>query len=717
MRPACDTVCIELENSSQEFPARQNAAQKKRRRSVKALFGCALNHTRLSKKVQASRLLIFAVACRSAGSIMSSVRSNLEHSESTAGLPLAASRPVAFGPGPIFRCGKSMSDSLPAPRAKAWTAAWIAGAVLTIVVGGVYGRAAHAPFVHDDNISVLDNPSIVRLRPLFGTADRPGPLNPPRDAVTSGRPLVNLSLALNYRVGGYDTLGYHVVNIVLHILSSVLLYGIVRRTLLLDCFRDRFGAVSFQLGVAVALVWAIHPLQSDSVEYVSQRTESMMGLFYLATLYASLRYFVAETGPSRILAGLGATLACLSGMACKEVMVSAPVMTLLFDWTFVSGSFRAAIKKSWPLYAGLASGWLLLLTLNINAPRSHAAGLRAGLPAYVWWFTQAKVVLLYLKLSIWPWPLVIHYEMPFLRTLSAALPWLAPVALLGGATLFLLWRRSTFGYLGAWFFLILSPTLVVPMPSEVMAERRMYLPLAAVVVLVVVGGFSAIRRLESSWLSNVESFSPRRLALPVTMIASVVLAIVFCVVTSCRLDAYHDVITMWRDTVAHQPKNVRATINLGCSLDAAGRHEEAVEQFEHALEIDPAHPDVGLAHRSLGLTCATLNQPEKAIHHLELAMRLRPDETKDHGLLGGLLVSVRRYPEAVRELELAAAQDPSDVLVLANLAFAHANMSRWPEALREAENARALAIAQGETSWAAQLDSWLKTYRGRLEQR
>ena len=297
------------------------------------------------------------------------------------------------------------------PKISARRAGWIAFTVLAVVVGTVYGRASHAPFVHDDNISVLGNPSIVRLWPLFGTGDHPGPLNPPRDAVTSGRPVVNLSLALNHHFGAFDPWGYHVVNVIIHVLSSLVLYGIVRRTLLLERFRDRFGVAAVPLGLAVALLWAIHPLQTDSVEYVSQRTESLMGLFYLAALYASLRYFTAETSRGKGLAATGASLVCLAGMACKEVMVSAPLMTLLFDRSFVSGSFRGALKKSWPLYSGLAGGWVLLLALNIDAPRSRAAGLNAGLPVYVWWFTQAKVVLLYLKLSIWPWPLVIHHDM------------------------------------------------------------------------------------------------------------------------------------------------------------------------------------------------------------------------------------------------------------------------------------------------------------------
>lgn len=141
----------------------------------------------------------------------------------------------------------AMSNSIRSEEFPPRGRAWATFTILALLIGVVYGRAARAPFVHDDNISVLGNPSIVRLWPAFGTVDRPGPLSPPRDAVTSGRPLVNLSLAINYALGGYESLGYHVVNMMLHVLSALLLYGIVRRTLLLDRFRVQFGPAAAPL--------------------------------------------------------------------------------------------------------------------------------------------------------------------------------------------------------------------------------------------------------------------------------------------------------------------------------------------------------------------------------------------------------------------------------------------------------------------------------------
>src|SRR5262249_25000424 len=142
---------------------------------------------------------------------------------------------------------------------------------------------------------------------------------------------------------------------------------------------------------------------------------------------------------------------CLAGMACKEVMVTAPVLILMFEWTFVGDTLRGIWARSWRLYAGLASTWLLLIVLNYNAPRA-LAGFHYGVPGHVWWLTQTKVLMMYLKLAIWPSPLFIHYRIPYLTTVAAAAPFLVPVLLMGVAAVWLLFHRRALGFVGACVF-------------------------------------------------------------------------------------------------------------------------------------------------------------------------------------------------------------------------------------------------------------------------
>jgi hypothetical protein len=247
------------------------------------------------------------------------------------------------------------------------------------------------------------------------------------------------------------------------------------------------------LAFGVALLWALHPLNSECVVYITQRTELVMGLFFFATLYGSLRYWTASTSTEESIWLTFSALTCLLGMASKEVMVTAPVIVLLFDRTFVAGSLTRAWRRSWRLYVALFGGWLLLVWLHHSNQRAGSTGFQLGVPAHVWWLSQTRIVWQYLRLAVWPWPLSIHYASNYLTTISDAWPWVLATTLLAGTVVVLLWRRKAAGFVGACFFIILSPTLVVPIVTEIAADRRMYVPLATMTALVVVGGYHVLR--------------------------------------------------------------------------------------------------------------------------------------------------------------------------------------------------------------------------------
>src|SRR5262249_32272363 len=144
---------------------------------------------------------------------------------------------------------------------------------------------------------------------------------------------------------------YHAVNLAIHVLAALALFGLVQRTLLQPALRERYATAARPLAGAIAAVWMLHPVQTSSVTYVSQRAESLMGLFYLLTLYA----FARRDDSTRPWAWDALSItACLLGALCKEVMMTAPVMVLLYDRTFVSGSFHDAWRRHRRLYMGLA---------------------------------------------------------------------------------------------------------------------------------------------------------------------------------------------------------------------------------------------------------------------------------------------------------------------------------------------------------------------------
>ena len=417
----------------------------------------------------------------------------------------------------------------------------------------------------------------------------------------------------------------------------------------------------------------LHPLQTETVVYVTQRTELMVGLFYLATIYAALRYWRSQSSAGRAAWLVVAAIVCLAGMACKEVMVTAPVVVLLIERTFVAGSFRRALQNSWPLYVCLALTWTLLLVLNLSGPRSYSAGFDRGIPVVSWWLTQTKVLLLYLKLTFWPWPLAIHYEMPYLGSVGDAWPSLLPVALLGLAALFLFWRRTAAGFVGACVFIILSPTLVVPIVTEVAAECRMYLPLAAIVTFLVVGAYWLALQVAKS---NRDSTQSNGKVLSLVAVVVFAVALIYGLLDVRRLNAYQDEIAFWQDAASVQPENYLVQYNLANALVRARPFPGSHPALSTGVGIE-AH--LRRAHCNWGLELAKVGQFNDAISHYQQAIQIRPT-----------------YVEA-----------------WANMGLANAALDRSAEAIACAEKAVEFARQQHQTVLAEQVQSWLTNYRAK----
>jgi len=371
----------------------------------------------------------------------------------------------------------------PVPQQRRPSARDVAGtwrAALIVVAGFLaYWNSFSGPFVFDDVASVVENRQIREWWHLGGL------LTSERELPVAGRPLVNASFAFNYALGGLDVRGYHAWNVAMHLVCALLVFSLVRLTLQQPALRDRFASRASDLAFGVALLWALHPLNTEAVDYVTQRTESMMALFYLATLVASIR---AAEEPSRRRWPIAAVALCAAGMACKESMVTAPVMVALYDRAFVFRSLKEAVATRWRLYAGLAATWVLLVLLLLGGARPHSAGFSSGIGVWTYLLNQTVMIVRYLYLAVWPWSLVSNYGWPAPLTLADALPQAAVVCVLLAATLVAIFRWPSLGFAGCWLFFTLAPTSsVVPIATEVGAERRMYLPLVSLIALAVVG--------------------------------------------------------------------------------------------------------------------------------------------------------------------------------------------------------------------------------------
>jgi protein O-mannosyl-transferase len=504
-------------------------------------------------------------------------------------------------------------------------------ALVIIVTGAlVYLNSFEGAFLFDD----LDWVGSIYVRKLW----------PPWTAmfspVTVSRPLVGLSLALNYAISGMNPWSYHAFNLTIHILAALALFGIVRRTLLCESLQKQFGKASIPLAMVIALIWMVHPLQTQSVTYVIQRCESMMGMFYLLTLYSVLRGFYA-THKRRWYAL--AIAACAAGALSKQVIVTAPVMVLVYDVLFHSGSVKEALRKRWGLYVGLVATWSLVVATTIAAPVNKTAGFTIqSLTPLAYLKSQSAVIIHYLRLAVWPDSLCLDYGWKPAETVGEILPFAIALTALIGVTLWALWRRKAIAFLGVWFFLILAPTSSIMPFDDLIFEHRMYLPLAAVVGLVVLSGYRVGKRLLLRLYATEEQRN--RIGRLAAMAVVTLLVTSLSLLTLRRNVDYKSLIVMWGDVVEKSPQNARAQNNFGNALFDQGRIEEALLHFTEACKY---RPDYANAENNLGRAFIRLGKFEQGKAHLLKALRINPNHQYAHFHMGQLLASQGQFEEAI----------------------------------------------------------------------
>ncbi len=518
-----------------------------------------------------------------------------------------------------------------APAASTLRPSLLAALVIVLAGFAAYANSFHGAFVFDDVGSIPENPTLRSLARAW---------SPPHGAAAgglsvAGRPVLNFSLGLNYAVSGLEVWSYHLLNLVIHVLAGLTLFGVLRRTFLRPVLAARFGAQAWGLALAIATLWTLHPLQTEAVTYIIQRAESLMGLFFLLTLYAAIRAMEPEASrPGRWSAV--AVTAGVFGAGTKEISALAPVLVFLYDRTFISGGFRAAWQRHRSLHLALAATWLPLLGF-LATTGGNRGGTFHFADGSIWFghaLTQFEAVTRYFYLSFVPYPLIFDYgEIPP-PGFGMAILWAVPVLGLLAATIWALREKPVLGFLGAWVFLILAPTSVLPATLQIIVEHRMYLPLAAVLA-----GAGAATYL---WLG--------RKAIPLIL----VLAAGAGVLTAVRNQAYRTAIGLWQDTAEKMPTSARAHNNLGYLLNVSGRVPEAITQFEKALKLDPKYID---AHNNLGSVLQDLpGRMADAIAHYREALRLKPDYPEVHWNLGNAWLqvpdhvndAVAEYREALR---------------------------------------------------------------------
>jgi protein O-mannosyl-transferase len=587
-------------------------------------------------------------------------------------------------------------DSRTAPRETHWLMAkkvaatkktWLDGppalgvsiAILVVLALVAYGNVFSHGWVFDDYPAVLRNKAYeLTWRNFVRVWLQP-------------RPVTDMTFLANRLVSGDQPSSYHFVNVVIHMASGIALLGLMRRT-----------PGGERLALPTAALFIVHPLQTESVTYIAQRTQALMGFFEFLSFYCVAR---SQEGPNRGRWHAGAVVTFMLGMLTKPHMVLEPLLVLLYERAFFAPSFKDALKRSPRLYGALCASWVLGAAYVIQRLVRHnwedvGAGGRTPLNYLA---AQAFVIPFYIWLTVFPKTLCIDYYWAAVPVPYEVLGALVTLTLIG-ATVYAWLRSPPLGFLGAWFFLNLFPSSGVIPRVDLVVEHRMYVPLAAVIVALLV-----------PWLRGPSNFVFASLSF---------VTFILIARTHVRNEDYRTNFAIWSSAAAVSPKNARAHHNLATEFKLAGDHARAFHEYQRALESDPdyrqswldrgelkarlgryseAIPDfteamldpriTAVAHYNRGNSKRALGLKEAALDDYSRAIEARAKEPKAEPFLeaiynrGAVHVELNAHDKAVADFTSAIAIRPDLVTAHRNRGIVHLRMGRLPEARADLDNA------------------------------
>ncbi len=489
-----------------------------------------------------------------------------------------------------------------------------------------------------------------------------------------------LSFAVNYQLHGTSVLGYHLTNVVIHIINTFLVYKLV--TLLSACVRcpaRREEGGSPGLALIVAMLFLVHPVQTQAVSYITQRFTSLATLFYLAAMWSWLTAWLKPAGALR--KGWLATSIICGGLAMmtKQIALTLPIMMLISYYAFFGNksnttNSRAAIV----MWCGCVLGIGMIPAMygfriseiigNQIASHSHVGDTITSLN-YLW--TQPTVIWTYIRLLIIPWGQNLDYDYPVVSELWHWPTWLAIVGILTLLSLAAVYRsrRPVMAFGIFWFFVtLLVESSVIPI-RHVIFEHRMYLPS--------IGFFMVMS--DGIWML----LGDRRGRMAVTAGLIGVLSIL----TIQRNQVWRSEIKLWQDVVQKSPDKHRGYLNLGRAYLKQGQDRQGLNALQQALKLDPANVDVlnarGLYLYERQLYAMALDDFNQALEH-------DPDSKSARVNRGNVFSRIGKYREALTDYQAALRLDPNDFRTYVNRGNVFAKMKRYEEALADFKRAQQL---------------------------
>ena len=516
-----------------------------------------------------------------------------------------------------------------------------------VLVLFIYSNTLEGPFTFDDDSNIQNNPNIPLTELTLGGIIRAG-----FESSASNRPVANISFALNYYFHQYNVMGYHLVNILIHITAGILIYLFIRTTLNTPTLRSKY-ATDRWIPFFTALLWLVHPIQSQSVSYIVQRMNCMAAMFYVLSLLLYAKARLAGSKRKRWVLFAGCAFAGVLALGSKETAASLPFFLFLYEWYFFQDLSLTWLKRHFLSFATILILLALLAFMYLGANPLESILYSYQGRDFTWtqrFLTEFRVVIFYISLLIFPHPsrLNLDHDFPLSHSLfepTTTLLSIVAIAGLIGLAIYVAKKQRLMSFCILWFLgnLLIESSVI---GLEIIFEHRIYLPSMLVCLMAVT---LAYRYAKPKWLR-------------VGVLCALVM--VCCVWTYERNSVWSNEVALWNDCVEKSPNKARPHNNLGLALAEQGDLEEAVGHFSEALRINPDHV---LANYNLGTALVQQGNLKEAIVHFSEALRIQPEYADAHCNLGLALAKQGRIDDAIRHYLEALRIKP-------NYAEAHNNL-------------------------------------------
>ena len=534
----------------------------------------------------------------------------------------------------------------------------------------LYARILDAPFVFDDIPDIREN-HYLRWNDFN--------LKNVSDVIFkirgSNRPIANLSFAVNHYLGGYAVAGYHVINIVIHVINGILVYFLTSMILTQTSLLPNQKTMTFStntrrlISTFAALLFVSHPVQTQAVTYVVQRMTSMAVMFSLLSFFLYIQGRLHRSALKRGILFAGCLVSWIMSLGSKEIAGILPLLILTYEWYFFQDLQLPWLRRSIKYGVGLAV--ILGVLVFIYLGESPIDRIFAGYAARDFTMaervlTQFRVVVFYISLSLFPHPSrlnLMHYVSTSHSFLEPVTTLLAFLILLGLGILAVCiakrHRLISFGIL--WFFITLALESSI-LGLDLIFEHRLYFPMFG---LVIIAGSLFFH-----------FFSTKRLP---AMTASVLIILSVSSGTYLRNGVWESAESLWMDVLSKNPRSFKAYTNLGKVLARKGHIDKAIEHYRAGLDINPNYI---VAHHNLGLALVEKGLIDEAVNHYLAALRIKPDYGDANASLGLALYKKGRTKEAIERYLKALRNTPHNAKAHNNLGVALGRQGRTAEALQ-----------------------------------